>query len=233
MAKKFLCSLALFALLTIAPQGMAAQTDTLAQEELFLGEAVPLRSEGVGLEELARRRLSAGPEDTVQCWWVSPQGRRELSELAGERPRQDTDYHIAAVIEGEEGDRWLDLLYRVTVVSGTVQVRVEGPCAVEGGSALFCLEGGGLCLYREASLDADPLSGKPMLKAEFTGLPFGIYTAAAVGAGEEAEVCRLGVRAESDTIDPKEHTAVLTFTLDQTPALTLGESFKLGGPYEE
>ena len=183
------------ALLYISPKSSAMDAVWL-EETLFLGEAVPLRVNGIPLEEQARRAFGDEPGE-IECWWISPEGQRNLEELAGERPRQDTDYHISAVLHREDGrDAWLELIYRVRVKSGTIRVRAEGPC-VETGTVLLELQGRGLSMYAEARPDPDPQGGPPCLLAEFTGLPFGTYTVTAVGQ-EEQEVCRLGLCEENE-----------------------------------
>lgn len=211
--------------LYISPKGSAADTVWL-EETLFLGEAVPLRVNGLSLEEQAAAAFGDEP-GTIECWWISPEGQKDLEELSRERPRQETDYHISAVLHREDGrDRWLDLVYRVGVKSGTICVRAEGPC-VAAGTVLLELEGRGLCLYAEARPDPDPQGGIPCLAAEFTGLPFGAYTITAVGQ-EEQEICRLGICEENDTIDPERSSQTVRFTLGGSPSVALGGSFRLG-----
>jgi len=215
-------------ILYISPKSSAAgPEDTVWLEEtLFLGEAVPLRVDGISLEEQAALCFGDVP-GTVECWWDSPDGRVELEELSHERPRQETDYPIAVVLHKESGgDVWRNLVYRVRVQTGTVLVRAEGPC-VAGGAVLLQLEGRGLCLYAEARMDADPQGGAPCLTAEFTGLPFGTYTVTAVGQ-EEQEICRLGVCQENDTIDPARSSQTVYFTLGEATGVTVGGSFRLG-----
>lgn len=216
-------------LLYISPKSSAAGPEdaVLLEETLFLGEAVPLRVDGVLIEEQAARRFGDEP-GTVECWWDSLDGRVELEELSRERPRQETEYSIAAVLHKESGgDSWLNLVYRVRVETGTVQVRAEGPCAA-GGSVLMQLEGRGLCLYAQAQPDPDPQRGQPCLAAEFTGLPFGIYTVTAVGQDEQ-EICRLGVCEENDTVDPARSSQTVYFTLGESTGVAVGGSFRLGG----
>ncbi len=213
------------ALLYISPKSSAMDAVWL-EETLFLGEAVPLRVNGIPLEEQAARAFGDEPGE-IECWWISPEGQRNLEELAGERPRQDTDYHISAVLHREDGrDAWLELIYRVRVKSGTIRVRAEGPC-VETGTVLLELQGRGLSMYAEARPDPDPQGGPPCLLAEFTGLPFGTYTVTAVGQ-EEQEVCRLGLCEENDTVDPSRSSETLRFTLGGSPNIAAGGSFRLG-----
>lgn len=213
------------ALLYISPGSRAADSVWL-EETLFLGEAVPLRVNGIPLEEQAAIALGDEPGE-VECWWMSPEGRKDLSELGNERPRQETDYHIAAVLRrGGGGDIRLDLTYRVKVKSGTVRVQAAGPCVQEG-TVLLELEGRGLCLYAQASLDPDPQGGQLCLTAEFSGLPFGTYTITAVGQ-EEQEVCRLGLCEENDTVDPGLNSRTVRFTLGGSRNVALGGSFRLG-----
>ena len=213
------------ALLYISPRSSAAETVWL-RETLFLGEAVPLRVNGLPLEEQAAMAFGDEP-GRVECWWMSPEGLKDLAELGRQRPRQETDYKIAAVLHREGGgDSQLELTYNVRVETGTIRVRAEGPC-VGAGAALFQLEGRGLCLYAQASPDPDPQGGVQCLVAEFTGLPFGTYTVTAVGQ-EEQEVCRLGLCEENDTVDPSRSSEVLRFTLGETPNVAVGGSFRLG-----
>lgn len=213
------------ALLYISPQSSAAEPVWL-EETLFLGEAVPLRVNGLPLEEQAAIAFGDEPGE-VECWWISREGQKELYELSRERPRQETDYHISAVLHREGGsDKWLDLIYRVQVESGTIRVRAEGPCVQEG-TVLLELEGRGLCLYAEARPDPDPQGGAPCLVAEFTGLPFGTYTVTAVGQDEQ-EVCGLGVCEENDTIDPGRSSQTVSFILGGSPNIAVGGSFTLG-----
>lgn len=213
------------ALLYISPKSSAAEP-VWHQEALFLGEAVPLRVGGLPLEEQAAMAFGDEPGE-VECWWMSADGQKELEELSRERPRQDTDYHISAVLHKEGGgDSWLDLTYRVKVRTGTIRVQAEGPC-VQAGSVLFELEGRGLCLYAEARPDPDPQGGVPCLVAEFTGLPFGTYTVTAVGQDEQ-ELCRLGVCEENDTVDPERSSQTARFVLGGSPNIAVGGSFRLG-----
>ena len=212
-------------LLYISPRSSAADAVWL-EETVFLGEAVPLRVGGVPLEEQAAMAFGDEP-GRIDCWWMSPEGRKDLAELGNERPRQQTEYHISAVLHREGGgDRWLDLVYSVEVRSGAIRVLAEGPC-VQAGTVLFELEGRGLCLYAEARPDPDPQGGPPCLVAEFTGLPFGVYTVTAVGQDEQ-EVCRLGICEENDTIDPGRSRKTLRFTLGAPPNIAVGGSFRLG-----
>lgn len=212
-------------LLYISPRSSAAD-EVWLEETLFLGEAVPLRVNGIPLEEQAAIAFGDEPGQ-VECWWMSPQGQKELYELSRERPRQETDYRISAVLHKEGGgDTWLYLVYRVQVETGTIRVLAEGPC-VQAGTVLLELEGRGLCLYAEARQDPDPQGGVPCLVAEFTGLPFGTYTVTAVSQ-EEQEICRLGVCEENDTVDPKRSSQTVRFILGESSNIALGGSFRLG-----
>lgn len=213
------------ALLYISPRSSAADAVWL-EETLFLGEAVPLRVNGLPLEEQAAIAFGDEP-GTVECWWMSQGERKDLKELSMERPRQETDYHISAVLHREDGrDTWLDLVYRVQVKSGTIRVRAEGPC-VQAGTVLLELEGRGMCLYAQAHTDPDPQGGIPCLVAEFAGLPFGTYTVTAMGQDEQ-EICRLGVCEENDTVDPERSSQTVRFTLGGSPNIAVGGSFRLG-----
>lgn len=212
-------------LLYISPRSSAADTEWL-EETLFLGEAVPLRVNGLPLEEQAAKAFGDEPGE-VECRWLSREGQKELAELGRERPRQQTDYKIAAILHKEAGgEERRELLYRVKVETGTIRVRADGPC-VGAGEVLFELEGRGLCLYARARPDPDPQGGLPALSAEFTGLPFGTYTVTAVGH-EEQEICRLGTCEENDTVDPGRSSETLRFTLGDSPNITVGGSFRLG-----
>lgn len=200
------------------------------EETVFLGEAVPLRIGEESLEELLRGEF---PEEggRMECWWMSPQGQRTLEALGKERPKEDTDYHLSAVLHREGAkDSWLNMTYRVYVVKGTVRVRAAGFPVQAGHSVLFRLESEDLTLFRRAWAEADPQGGAVRLEAEFTGLPFGIYKVSALegGAREEEAECRLGLCRENDTIDPGLSTAVVEFTLNQA-GQAIGESFRLGG----
>lgn len=212
-------------LLYISPGSRAADSVWL-EDTLFLGEAVSLRVDGVSIAAEADAAFGDEPGE-VECWWMSPDGRRELGDLGAERPRQDTDYHIAAVLHRESGgDAWLDLIYRVKVRSGTVRVQAAGPC-VQDGAVLLELEGQGMCVYAQAAPDPDPQGGQLCLTVEFSGLPFGDYTITAVGQ-EEQEVCRLGLCEENDTVDPSRNSQTVRFTLGASQNVALGGSFRLG-----
>lgn len=197
------------------------------EETLFLGEAVPMRQQGVPLAELLREEFP-GQQGELEAWWVSPQGRAPLEELGRERPKEDETYRISTVLHREDGkDSWANLLYRVRVVSGAVRVRADGREAVPGASALFMLEGEGLTLYQQAIPEADPQGGPAMLEAQFTGLPYGVYTVTAVDGGQPAKTCRLGVCETDDTIDPARCGTTLRFTLDEDAGQAVGESYRL------
>ena len=75
------------ALLYISPRSSAAETVWL-RETLFLGEAVPLRVNGLPLEEQAAMAFGDEP-GRVECWWMSPEGLKDLAELGRQRPRQE------------------------------------------------------------------------------------------------------------------------------------------------
>ncbi len=213
------------ALLYISPGSSAADAVWLS-ETLFLGEAVPLRVNGIHLRDQAAKAFGDEPGE-AECWWMSPQGQKELEELALERPRKETDYHISAVLHKKNGgDTWRDLLYHIDVESGSIRVLAEGPC-VQTGSVLLELEGRGLRLYAEARPDPDPQSGMARLAAEFTGLPFGTYAITAVGQDEQ-ETCSLGMSEESDIIDPGLNSGMVRFTLGGSANAALGGSFRLG-----
>ncbi len=205
------------------------EEEPLWEETVFLGEAAPLRIEGETLEERLRKEF---PEETgeMECWWMSPGGRMTLEDLGRERPREDTDYQLSAVLHREDGkDSWANLTYRVRVVSGTVRVRGVGFPVQAGHSVLFQLESQDLTLFRRAWAEADPQGGSPRLEAEFTGLPFGVYRVSVPegGAQPEAVECLLGVCRENDTVDPDLSEAMAEFTVNQT-GRAIGESFRLG-----
>lgn len=200
------------------------------EETVFLGEAVPLRLEGRGLEDLLRARFQEPGE--MECWWVSPEGPVELKKLGEQRPREDQEYPISAVLHPEGGgkDQWLNLSYRVRVVSGTVRVWAGGEGVDADSWALVKLEGQGLAVYRQALPEADPQGGGPALEAEFTGLPYGVYTLSVADGGLEPEraVCRLGVCQEDDTVSPDRRTALARFTVEGS-ASAVRESYRLRG----
>lgn len=218
-------------LLYIAPHVLALEPagQPWLEETLFLGEAVPSRVGGASLRELLLREF--GEEGELECWWVGPQGRVGLDELSRQRPREETDYQISAVLRRKgQSDRWLHLCYRVRVVSGSVRVRADGPCAVAGETVLFRLEGSGMCLYQAAAPEVGPQGGPRVLAAEFTGLPFGVYTVTAVGSSQEPEQeeCYIGVCRENDTVDPGRCESIAEFTLGEGHEVAVGESFRLG-----
>lgn len=213
------------ALLYISPKSSAMDAVWL-EETLFLGESVPLRVNGIPLEEQAAKAFGDEPGE-VECWWMSMDGRKDLEELGRQRPRNGTDYHISAVLHKESGgDTWRDLIYHIDVKSGSIRVLAEGPC-VQTGSVLLELEGRGLCLYAEALPDPDPQGGVTGLTAEFSGLPFGAYTITAVGQ-EEQELCSLGISEESDMVDPELSSHTVRFTLGGSTSVAFGGSFRLG-----
>ena len=217
----------LAAILYIAPHGWALEPSQQPwlEETLFLGEAVPLRVGGEALED--RLLAEFGEAGTLECRWISGEGPKSLDELSRQRPRQDTDYRLSALLRREDGQaRRLELVYRVHVQAGSLRVQVDGPGA--GSSVLLLLEGRSMSLYQAALLEADPQGGGPVLAAEFNGLPFGVYTVTVVG-GAEQEVCELGVCRDNDTVDPARHSASLRFTLGESPGAAIGESFRLGG----
>ncbi len=221
-----LLPLAVCAVLLYISPGSSAADAVWLRETLFLGEAVPLRVNGIHLKDQAAKAFGDEPGE-VECWWMSMEGQKDLEDLGRERPRKGTDYHISAVLHKESGgDAWRDLIYHIDVESGSIRVLAEGPC-VQTGSVLLELEGRGLCLYAEARPDPDPQGGMTGLTAEFTGLPFGTYTITAVGQ-EEQELCSLGISEESDMVDPKLSSQTVRFTLGGSTNVALGGSFRLG-----
>lgn len=230
---KFLLAFAVLLASLITPHTLAqtSASPPLWEETIFLGESVPLRREGQPLADLARQLFSsAGGELTLS--WTSPRGSLPLDELGREKPTQDQDYLLTAALRGPDGVvRHKELVYRVQVVTGTVTVRVQGEAAPASETAssgmLFCLSGQGLTIYRQALPDPDPQSGQPVLTAQFTGLPYGIYTVSAMGGGDGEQLCRLGVCQEDDTVDPARRSAVLFFAAGPGTTHTVGESFRL------
>lgn len=203
-------TLAAFVLL-IAPHGLAVQPSNpdlsespWVEETLFLGEAVPLRHGGSGLEALLLEVLG---ETDGTCRWLTDHGPEPLEKLAQERPRRDTDYRLK--VSGSK--RSLELIYRVRVVTGSLTVQVDRP-------ALIKIESGGLTLYRLAQPTAD-----------FTGLPFGAYTISVEGGSEEVEICYLGLCQEDDTIDPGRDAASVTLTLADSSGIAASQRFKVEG----
>lgn len=226
ISKSFLALAMLLAFL-VTPHTLA-QTSAqppLWEETVFLGESVPLRLEGRPLAELARELFSFGEGD-LELSWTSPQGSLPLEELGREKPTEDRDYLLKAALRGPDGAvRHKELVYRVRVATGAVAVRAQG--AQAGESMLFCLRGQGLTIYRQALPDPDPQSGQPVLTAQFTGLPYGVYTVSALGGGDGEQLCRLGVCQEDDTVDVSRRTALLLFAAGPDAAHTVGESFRL------
>lgn len=200
------------------------------EETVFLGEAVPLRLEGRSLEDLLRARFQEPGE--MECWWVSPEGPVELKKLGEQRPREDQEYALSAVLHPEDGgkDQWLNAFYQVRVVSGSIRVWAEGESVRADSWALVKLEGQGLTVYRQALPEADPQGGGPALETEFTGLPYGVYTVSVADGGLEPEqvVCRLGVCQEDDTVSTDRRTALARFTVEET-ASAVRESYQLRG----
>lgn len=229
--KPFILKLGLGAIIVLlslaAPHTLAQTQDSppWQEETIFLGEFVPLRREGRSLVELAAETLDCEPQE-LELSWESPQGQAPLEELGHQRPTSGQEYTLNAALTGKNGTvRYKKLVYQVHVVTGTVQVQALG-----GGSAmLFCLEGQGLTLYRQALPDPDPQGGAAVLTAEFTGLPYGVYTVTALEGGDGEQVCRLGVCREDDTVDPERHRAVLRFAAGENVSPTVGESYRLGG----
>ena len=226
---------ALLAALTLtAPQGQAqsaassATQPVWAEETIFLGEAVPLRHEGRPLAQACREALGGG-EGELSVAWASPQGPRELGELGRQRPKTDQTYRLSACLRGTDGrERRKELLYRVRVESGAVLVRVEGRNAPLTGTALFRLRGQGLTLYSLARPEADPMGGPPALEAEFTGLPYGVYTVTAMeGSAADEQTCALGLCQEDDTVDPARRHTVLRFEAAAGPQRSVGQSYRL------
>lgn len=229
MPKLFLALAILLACL-VTPHTLA-QTSAqppLWEETIFLGESVPLRREGQPLDELARQLFSSG-EGELALSWTSPRGSLPLEELGREKPAEDQDYLLKAALRGPDGVvRHKELIYRVRVVTGTVTIRAQGAAQMQGEqTVLFCLRGQGLTIYRQALPDPDPQSGQPVLTAQFTGLPYGIYTVSHMGGGDGEQLCRLGVCQEDDTVDTARRSAVLFFAAGPGSACTVGESFRL------
>lgn len=209
-----------------------SQKEEPLAETIFLGETVPLRLEsrdGVGLEEAVRAVYFPGQAGELELFWISPDGPQLLSALAKQRPKSSTVYKLTAILHNEEGDIRRNMDYRIQIVSGSLRISVDGPGAVAGASVLFRLEGRNLTLYAQAAIDPDPLGGGPVLLAEFSGLPYGQYTVAAVSgrlAPEEA-VCWLGTCPDNDTVHPDRRSAVLRFSLDSAGGEAAGESYLL------
>ena len=117
---------------------------------------------------------------------------------------------------------------QVRVESGAVLVRVEGRNAPLTGTALFRLRGQGLTLYSLARPEADPMGGPPALEAEFTGLPYGVYTVTAMeGSAADEQTCALGLCQEDDTVDPARRHTVLRFEAAAGPQRSVGQSYRL------
>ena len=222
------------ALAALGPAEAASQEEgrALWEETIFLGEAVPLRRKGQTLEEALRSRFSEPGE--AECWWMSPQGPLPLEELGKQRPREDGEIPLSAVLRRPDGrETWVHETCRVHVASGSVRVWAEAESEGAGAAsqALVKLEGAGLTLYRQAQPDAGPQGGVPALEAEFTGLPYGRYTLSVVGGGlEPGRVeCLLGVCREDDTVDPDRRTALIRFKASGGTASAVRESDRLGG----
>ncbi len=214
----------------LLPARASSPAETAALEEtIFLGEAVPLQTGGGRLEDLLLQRLPQ-EEGRAECWWISPQGPAPLDKLGKQRPSGDTEYQLSAVLHRGSGkDAWVNLTYRVRVVSGRIRVWAGGE-EIDGEThALVKLEGPGITLYRKAALEADPQGGQPVLETEFAGLPFGVYTLTVMtgGLSPETAVCRLGVCQEDDTVSPDRRTALVRFTAQGRRGGALEESYRL------
>ena len=192
------------------------------QDSIFLGEAVKVRMDGMGLEEsmLLERTpnwYGKGQTGTFSYLWEDESGAAigSLEQLAGARPREDRVYRFRAAFQpsgrgiGSTGEPVKELsessCYRVQVTSGAIKVKAAGEGLERESSVLFRLDGCGLTLYREARAEADPQTGTILLETEFSGLPFGSYTVtpqAPDGLLSEApQTCLLGLCGENDTVD--------------------------------
>lgn len=134
------------ALAALGPAEAASQEEgrALWEETIFLGEAVPLRRKGQTLEEALRSRFSEPGE--AECWWMSPQGPLPLEELGKQRPREDGEIPLSAVLRRPDGrETWVHETCRVHVASGSVRVWAEAESEGAGAAsqALVKLEGRG------------------------------------------------------------------------------------------
>ncbi|WP_322169014.1 hypothetical protein [Acutalibacter caecimuris] len=223
-----------FALIFTAHQALAATGSpgpslepVRLETTIFLGQAVPLRHQGLPLEEALRQALG-NPPGLLEAFYVSPTGLLPLEELGRYRPCADEDIKLSVVLYGKGGrDTWKNLTYRVNVAGGTVRVLVDAAGLGPESQGLFRLEGQGLALYRQAVVEADPQGGPPRLEAVFSGLPYGVYRVTAMSGGQ-AQTARLGVCETDDTISTARAETALRFGPLPGGSETAGESYRLG-----
>lgn len=207
--------------------GTSPPLEPLCMEtDIFLGQAVPLRWEGVPIAQALREEFGGAPGQ-LEVFYVSETGVLPLKALGDYRPTASTDVKLSAVLHRESGrDQWKSFTYRVNVASGALSLRVEGEPPAPGAAALFRVEGQGLILYRLALAEADPQGGPPRLEAEFSGLPYGVYRATAMGSGQSL-TARLGVCDSDDTISVARAHAVLRFHPVPESGKAAGECYRL------
>lgn len=208
--KKILPTLTLAALLLALPRASAGHPPDLLllEQEIFLGETLFTGP----LEKAMARALDASPQE-LECWWITPQGPVPLGELAKEKPLQSGDYPLSARCAGEKGDRWVNGLCRVQVVSGTAVISAPA-------GSLVCLKGTGFTLYKQAE------KGTPSCR--FQELPYGLYTVSLPGSGESPQELYIGVCRENDTVSTQRSRDAARFEGEAAPAGILGGRWILG-----
>lgn len=215
LIKKVVPALALAALLLALPRASAGGPSDLVvlEQEIFLGESLFTGP----IKEALAGALQAEPEE-LECWWITPQGPVPLKELAKETPRQSGEYPLSARLADEQGDRWVNGLCRVRVVSGTAAVSAPA-------GSLVCLKGRGFTLYELAE------EGAPSCR--FQELPFGLYTVSLSGGEEPAQELYIGICPENDTVSTQRCRASACFEGEGAPAGILGGRWLLGKAEEE
>ena len=106
-------------------------------EDIFLGEATPVRLGKEDLRERVRRECFGADLEgaSLQVMWEQGGALRPLEDLAAQRPKSDTSY-------------------RVRVYSGALEVAARD-------GELFQLQGGGMTLYSRAEDGAAKFTGLP------------------------------------------------------------------------
>ena len=150
-------------------------------EDIFLGEATPIKLGKEDLRERVRRECFGADLEgaSLQVMWEQGGALRPLEDLAAQRPKSDTSYRLLAVLDRGGIRIPAQIEYRVRVCSGALEVAARD-------GELFQLQGGGMTLYSRAEDGA----------AKFTGLPYGRYTVTAMSS-EESRSCLLGLCEES------------------------------------